>query len=169
MSEDESDFRTVYEANYVAVLGYAMRRVPSDEAADVAADVFLTAWRRFPDVPRGAEARLWLYATARRVVANRVRSERRRTRLRARLLREPADPPQLAPEREPVGDAFGRLTAADREILSLVAWEGLSADEVARVLGCSANAARIRLHRARRRFAAELERECPEPALGAAS
>jgi RNA polymerase sigma-70 factor (ECF subfamily) len=169
VSEDESDFRTVYEANYAAVLGYALRRVMPDEASDVAADVFLTAWRRFADMPRGDEARLWLYATARRVVANRVRSERRRTRLRARLLREPADPPRLAPERELVAGAFGRLPAADREILSLVAWEGLSANEVARVLGCSANAARIRLHRARRRFASELERECPEPALGAAS
>jgi RNA polymerase sigma-70 factor (ECF subfamily) len=169
VSADEADFRIVYEANYVAVLGYALRRVAPDEAADVAADVFLTAWRRFADVPRGGEARLWLYATARRVVANRARSERRRTRLRARLLRETADRPQLAPERELVADAFGRLPAADREILSLVAWEGLSADELARVLGCSANAARIRLHRARRRFAAELERECPAPALGAAS
>ena len=36
------------------------------------------------------------------------------------------------------------------------AWEGLTADDLAVALGCSVNAARIRLHRARRRFAEAL-------------
>jgi hypothetical protein len=38
----------------------------------------------------------------------------------------------------------------------LVAWEDLDAPAIAAVLGCSRNAARIRLHRARRRFARAL-------------
>ena len=36
------------------------------------------------------------------------------------------------------------------------AWEGLDHGEIATVLGCSRNAVRIRLHRARIRLAAEL-------------
>jgi hypothetical protein len=48
------------------------------------ADVFLIAWRRLDEVPEGEAARVWLYATARRVIANRKRSERRRVALRAR-------------------------------------------------------------------------------------
>jgi hypothetical protein len=52
--------------------------------------------------------------------------------------------------------AFGSLAGRDREVLALEAWEGLNAGEVAAVLGCSRNAARIRLHRARRRVRAAI-------------
>jgi DNA-directed RNA polymerase specialized sigma24 family protein len=43
-------------------------------------------------------------------------------------------------------------------LLALVAWEGLDYGQIATVLGCSRNAARIRLHRARRKLAEELAR-----------
>jgi DNA-directed RNA polymerase specialized sigma24 family protein len=49
------------------------------------------------------------------------------------------------------------MPEADRELLALAGWEGLDPGQIAAVLGCSRNAARIRLHRARRRFAAELD------------
>lgn len=42
---------------------------PSD-AQDAVAEVVLTAWRRLDSVPEGDPARVWLYATARRVIAN---------------------------------------------------------------------------------------------------
>ena len=63
------------------------------------------------------------------------------------------DPP---PGLEGVAAALRRLGDADREILTLAGWEGLDAGQIAVVLGCSRNAARIRLHRARRRFAVSL-------------
>jgi DNA-directed RNA polymerase specialized sigma24 family protein len=50
------------------------------------------------------------------------------------------------------------LGEQDREVLRLVAWDGLSSAQAGEVLGCSAGAARHRLHRARRRLAAEMER-----------
>jgi DNA-directed RNA polymerase specialized sigma24 family protein len=53
-------------------------------------EVFLTAWRRLDDVPEGDAARIWLYATARKVIANQRRSARRRLALQERLAREPA-------------------------------------------------------------------------------
>lgn len=56
-----------------------------------------------------------------------------------------------------VGMALASMPEADREILTLVAWEGLSPAEVATVLGCSGAAARVRLYRARQRFARALE------------
>ncbi|GAA4293941.1 hypothetical protein GCM10023178_77920 [Actinomadura luteofluorescens] len=57
-----------------------------------------------------------------------------------------------------VGAAFRGLPESDRELLALVGWEGLDHGEIATVLGCSRNAVRIRLHRARRRFARALAR-----------
>src|SRR3954453_21065692 len=82
----EQRFRALYDGNFTAVLGYALRRVdqPAD-AADVVAETFLVAWRRHPEIPDGGEARLWLYGVARRVLSNQVRGGVRRERLGVRL------------------------------------------------------------------------------------
>ena len=84
-------------------------------------------------MPAEPETLPWLYGVARRVVANQERSARRRL----------------------------RLGQADREVLRLAAWEELQPAEIAAVLGCSANAAAVRLHRARQRLAGEMTREVP--------
>jgi RNA polymerase sigma-70 factor (ECF subfamily) len=54
-------------------------------------------------------------------------------------------------------EALGRLSPTDREALLLIGWEGLDHDDAARVLGCSAVAFKVRLHRARKRLARLLE------------
>jgi RNA polymerase sigma factor (sigma-70 family) len=155
-------FEQMYEANYGPVLGYVVRRTGRpDDAADVIAETFLTAWRRLADVPAGESARPWLLGVARRVLANQDRSERRRVALGERLRSELAT---ARYDREPSSGlreaavAFRGLPDADREILALAGWEELDPGQIAIVLGCSRNAARIRLHRARRRFADRLRR-----------
>jgi RNA polymerase sigma factor (sigma-70 family) len=153
-------FEEIYAANHVPILGYALRRtLNSDDAADVLAETFLAAWRRLDELPDGPQSRLWLYGTARRVLANQHRGERRRLALADRLKADLAisyRPPDHSGELAEIGTAFRRLAETDRELLALAGWEGLDAAGIATVLGCSANAARIRLHRARRRLAAEL-------------
>jgi RNA polymerase sigma-70 factor, ECF subfamily len=157
---DDERFRALYEANYHLILGYAMRRVARADALDVVSETFLVAWRRLSRVPEGDEARLWLYGTARRILANQERSARRRARLDSRLTQSgKVDAEAVAEPPGAIGSAFARLRPDDRELLALVAWEGLDAADIARVVGCSRNAARIRLHRARKRFAAALEEE----------
>jgi RNA polymerase sigma factor (sigma-70 family) len=162
LSGSRSDhFQALYEENYHRVLGYALRRVGAADAGDVVAETFLVAWRRLEEVPTGSASRLWLYGTARHVVANQRRGTLRRQRLIERVRAERADQAQPAsptPELNRAALAFARLRPEEREVLALVAWEGLNAGEVAQVLGCSRNAARIRVHRARRRFARELDR-----------
>ena len=122
------------------------------------AEVFLTAWRRLDEVPDGNAARIWLYATARRVIANQRRASRRRAALQERLAQEPAAAPQeTAPEHVVVHEALSRLGPRDREVLLLAEWEGLSPGQIAAVLGCLTVTARGRLHRARRRFRSAYE------------
>jgi RNA polymerase sigma factor (sigma-70 family) len=153
-------FRAVFDANYHHVLGYALRRTGSKEdAEDVVAETFLTTWRRLDRLPEGAGVRPWLYGVARRALANQRRGDVRRARLTGRLRASEGVTPRANAEGEvaAVAAAFARLSEDDREVLALVAWEELDAGEVATVLGCSRNAARIRLHRARRRLARELE------------
>jgi RNA polymerase sigma-70 factor (ECF subfamily) len=52
--------------------------------------------------------------------------------------------------------ALDRLSVREREALQLVLWEELSHAEAAQVLGCSANAVAIRVHRAKTRLRREL-------------
>lgn len=155
-------FGQLYRDQGRAILAYALRRVEDPEdAADVVAETFLVAWRRLDEVPMDPGARLWLFAVARRVLANLHRAERRRTRLGERIAEtlrtELASGPAPRGEAAEVLRAMGELGADDRELLLLVSWEELSPGEAAKVLGVSALAARSRLHRARRRLRALLE------------
>jgi RNA polymerase sigma-70 factor (ECF subfamily) len=166
----EAAFRRIYDAHYRYVVAYARRRLDEQDAQDVVADTFLVAWRRIEDVPEGPDALPWLYAVARRTVAQAHRSRGRRLRLIGRLTRVPGHGQQLA--FEPAEDhiaihqAMATLRFKDQELLRLAEWEDLGPKQLAVVLGCSPNAASIRLHRAHRRLeralqAIEAGRELP--------
>jgi len=156
---DEVWFRAFFAAHHGAVLRYAARRVPW-EADDIVAEVFAVAWRsraRIPDPPLP-----WLYAVARHVILHAHRTGARRARLDTRLFglrpASPTDPgdavPQRIDARNQVETLLARLSPTDAEVLRLWAWEGLEGGELAVALGCSAVAARVRLHRAVRRAGA---------------
>ena len=158
----EGVFNALYDTNYDAVRAYAWRRSPAF-ADDIVAETFLVAWRRLADIP--ADAQLpWLLAVSRNVLLNMQRGERRRReREKSEATIWPAchDDAGLEPFEEPPGavwQALQRLPAADREILLLVAWEELDRGAIAKVLGCSRANVALRLHRARKRFQALLER-----------
>jgi RNA polymerase sigma-70 factor (ECF subfamily) len=163
-------FEEIYAACHDPVLGYVIRRTGNGhDAADVLAETFLTAWRRLDDVPGGESTRPWLYGVARRVLANHHRGERRRLALGDRLRADLAEAVLVTDHHgdlAAVAEAFRGLPERDRELLSLVAWEGLDTGQIATALGCSRNAVRVRLHRARRRFADALTHS-DAPAAGA--
>jgi RNA polymerase sigma-70 factor, ECF subfamily len=156
---DRAAFEDLFRTHVGAVHAYALRRSDPATADDVVADTFLVCWRRFDRVP--AEPLPWLYAVARRCLANRLRAGRRE---RARIV------PAAASPTDPTADAFEQharardvlaalalLPPKEREALQLCAWEGLSPADAARVAGCTASAFRARLHRGRRRLAAALD------------
>ena len=133
------------------------------DAEDAVAEVFLVAWRRLDDVPAGEAARAWLYATARRVVANEVRAGARRSRLYDKLNGQPVaieqgDQQPLAGQ---VHEALAALAPHDRELLFLAECEGLTAAEIGTIVRRPAVTVRVRLHRAKRRFRAAFEARAP--------
>lgn len=162
MATREERFEELFARTQTALMGYAVRRVsdPAD-AADVVAETYLVAWRRLDELPPGEETRLWLFGVARRVLANHHRGERRRLALADRLREELGTGPDLPPPDSSgaVGRAMRRLSDDDRELLTLLAWEGLSREEVAVTLGVSRAVVRLRLHRARGRLAVALNAE----------
>ena len=69
MSADVDWFTAVVREHSTALVRYFARRGPRQDAEDLAADVFATAWRRRDDVPREAVLP-WLYRTAGFTLAN---------------------------------------------------------------------------------------------------
>jgi len=137
---------------------YLARRTDPATADDVLSETLLVCWRRLDDVP---DAPLpWAYGVARNCLANAARGDRRRTRLAARLA--VVDPPRPVPAAEApdtdLTEALARLRTAEAEVLRLWAWEDLGPTEIGAVLGISANAASIRLHRAKGTLADELRK-----------
>jgi RNA polymerase sigma-70 factor, ECF subfamily len=165
----DSDRRRAFEAFVREVADplrrFLLRRTDAETADDVLSDTMLVCWRRFDDVPAGEERLPWAYVVARNCLHNAERSARRRDRLTARIVA--LDPPRafmpavdadLDAGGEQLQVALGALRTADREVVRLWAWEELTTEQIGRVLGVSANAAAIRLHRAKRRLRTELER-----------
>jgi RNA polymerase sigma factor (sigma-70 family) len=154
-----SRFRTLYDESIPRVYRYASRALAPhvDDVDDLVAEVYVVAWRRIDDVPPSPEDLLWLLGVARNVIAHHRRSSALRVRLQDRLVRErPVHHPDLEVSND-VLDAVRHLPHREREALHLVVWEGLSTEEAARVIGCSPNAVRIRVHRARRRLTDRLK------------
>jgi RNA polymerase sigma-70 factor (ECF subfamily) len=149
----ERRFRDLFERCYAPVLAYALRRA-ADSADDVVAETFLVAWRRREEVPVGDGELPWLFATARRVLANQRRSSFRAKQL-VRRLEESYSEPDTHDTSDVLG-AVANLGATDREVLLLSAWEGLSYRQIAAIFSCSENAVALRVQRARRRLEAEL-------------
>jgi RNA polymerase sigma factor (sigma-70 family) len=159
-------FEDAYRSSGTAVLGYALRRsVSREDAFDVVAETFATAWRRRTDMPADPqEVRPWLFGIARRCLANAARGTERAGRLGARLADSLAgsavpDPSTVHENRADsrlVREALEELSLEDRELVTLIAWEGLTPAQAATTLGLSAGTTRVRLHRARTRLRAAL-------------
>ena len=104
-------------------------------------------------MPSGAEL-AWLYAVARRVLANYRRRPQQAlvADLGAPDAIDDADPAEIVTDNALLAEAWRTLAPRDREVLRLVAWEGLSGADLATALGISEGGAAAALSRARSRF-----------------
>jgi RNA polymerase sigma-70 factor (ECF subfamily) len=145
-------FTALYVREHPRVCAYVHRRSGDRGAAEeLTAEVFRTAWERMTaghEVGAG-----WLFVTARNLLSNHYRSMARLTEIHRTIADTMDDTPE--PSRDnAVLDALDRLPSAHREVLLLSYWDGLGAAEAGEVLGCSASAVWVRLHRARKAFRA---------------
>jgi RNA polymerase sigma factor (sigma-70 family) len=146
-------FTACWHSEAPRLLAYARRHVGPDEAADVVAETFLVAWRRWHEIPKPAIG--WLLRTAAGVIKNRSRSTLRRDRLtdKIALLNHAAaavsDTAEAVVRRDEALRRLAALNDDQREALLLVSWDGLSTDEAAAVLRLRPATFRKRLSRAR--------------------
>ncbi len=163
--DPQARFEAIFAAHYRDIHRFALRRTDPAEAEEVANEAFAICWAKLAAVPDPPLP--WLYAVARKCLANRRRAAARRAGLGARLGADAGgrDPAEQFAERDAILRAFVRLSERDREALRLVAWDGLPLADAARVAGVSKAAFTMRVHRARRRLAAELDGPCVSPSL----
>lgn len=160
-SSDRERFEALFRAHYARVRRYVARRTSGGAVDDVVAETFLTAWRRLDAAPKD-DALPWLFGVARRTMATQERSTRRRRALATKIEATESDLHTEQPEPGSelgiaVVQALDRLTANDRQAITLIAWEELTPAQAAIVVGQSRTAFRVRLHRAKRRLVRELE------------
>ncbi|MBZ4486564.1 sigma-70 family RNA polymerase sigma factor [Microbacterium sp. cx-55] len=139
-----------------SLLDYFARRTSSrEDAADLLGDTLVIVWRRERAVPEdAAEARMWMFGVARRVLSQHRRSSGRRLALSERLghyLRDSERPPESA-ETGDVRAAIAQLNEGDQEIIRLVYWDGFTLAEVAQLLAMNPATVRSRHARARIRL-----------------
>lgn len=147
MDAREAEFRALFEEHYGAVIRYAQRRIEDAEVArELAGECFTIAWQKF-DTARPFDLP-WLFQTTRYLLSNEFRRHARE----AEVLRRVAEVPDEHGEWDDAIEmriALARLTTSERELVLLSYWEGLSAVEIASVLGITNGAVRVRLSRAR--------------------
>lgn len=158
--DDDESFAWFFTAEYphvVRLLGVVVR--DRGTAEELAQEAFLRLHRHWPKVRRFDNPEAWV----RRVALNRAFSWRRREARRPGLELAAAGPPATVADRTDeqldVLRAVRSLPPRDRALVALYHLEDRPLDEVASVLGITPGAAKVALHRARRRLAADLSRE----------
>jgi RNA polymerase sigma factor (sigma-70 family) len=167
LSREEPElFAVLFRRHAGDIARYAARRLGAGPAEDIVAETFLAAFRQRSgyDTAR-PNARPWLYGIASNLISRHRRDEVRELRILARTGTDPviesfAD----RVDTRLTADAASRAIAAEiasldpgqRDVLLLVAWAGLTYDQVAEALGVPEGTVRSRLARARVRLRAAL-------------
>jgi RNA polymerase sigma-70 factor, ECF subfamily len=158
ITSETDAFRGAFADSFGDITRFVQRRSASNDADAIVAETYLIAWRRWAQRPRSRdEVRPWLFGIARNVMRSTDRRETQRHRIESANTHGDPDVTgidafdTIATDID-VSVALRQLTPADREVILLAAWEDLDSAGIALALDITATAARVRLHRARRRL-----------------
>lgn len=159
---DPEQFAALFRRHAPAILRYVTRRIGADAADDVVAETFLIAFRQRASYRTECpDAVPWLYGIATNLVGRHRRTEVRQLRLLARTGVDPVAEPftdrvdaavSAASTNAQLAAVLADLPAAQRDALLLVAWGGLSYEQVAAATGAPLGTVQSRISRARRRL-----------------
>jgi RNA polymerase sigma-70 factor (ECF subfamily) len=137
----------------------------SDEAEDLTQDVFIRIYKAAATYTPDAKFTTWLYTIVKNLCFNVLRSRRQTVIVSVddesmpELPAKNEDPVERITRqqvREKVIHAVGKLPENMRLVVILSKYHGLSYDEIAGIMGCSVNAIKLRVHRAKAILAEEL-------------
>ena len=157
----KQDFRTLINDYSAHVLNTAMRILgDTHKAQDVHQEVFLEIWRRWHRYDGQTNWKAYLYRTTVRKaieLAKQSRTERLSGQQPEYASKEKPDVPLRTTElQQKLAECLSRFPKRQAEVFVLSRMEGLKAEKIAELLGCSQNTVRVHLHRAMKRLAREL-------------
>jgi RNA polymerase sigma-70 factor (ECF subfamily) len=160
---DLQRFAPLYERYCVRIYAYCLRRVGDErEAEDLTSSIFTRALQGI-DSYHGGMVSAWLFRIAHNAVANHHRARTRELPLEdADALSgdgEPAERMTQAEESAAVSRLVDDLSEAQRDLLALRLNAGLTSDQIGALLGKSAGAVRVELHRLIRHLRTRYEQE----------
>jgi RNA polymerase sigma factor (sigma-70 family) len=147
-------FEEFYEDTIDTVTSYVLRRCDPSDAQDVISEAYVIAWRKHAH--KAPNPIGYVLLTSRRLLDRTRRGQASQDviaeRLSLLMSRSGPSAEDVAIRRREVAEALARLSELDREALLLTAWDGLSSADAGEVLGLSAGALRVRVHRARQQL-----------------
>jgi RNA polymerase sigma-70 factor (ECF subfamily) len=159
-------FAAIFDRHAPHIQRYLARRLGKQVADDLVAETFLVAFSKRAGFDSSRpDARPWLYGIATNLVRQHQREEAREYRLRASISPEPdhdghadrvAAQVTASAMHRMLAAALAGLSTGDRDVLLLIAWEGLTYEETAGALEIPVGTVRSRLNRARRQVRATL-------------
>ena len=156
---EQRDFDGLFREHYPEIVRYLSVRLGSrEEAADLASEVFLEAFKRVRGLRwRGRPVLAWLYRVAANMAADSLRKRSRE--VLSPELAEPAtpDPTEAIPDRQALARALKSLPPDHQLVVHLRLVEGYSFAEVARLTGRSAGSCQMLMLRSARRLRTQLE------------
>lgn len=173
MTTDDERVGALFSTHAARLFAYARRYGPAEFAEDLVSDAFVVALRREIDLPdEPGEAYAWLVGTVRKIAANQRRKHASYDKYWQEAVRtywatgQTDSPETVVAERDECLEALATLSESDRDLLLLVAWDGLTPEQAGAALGISRRTLAVRLHRARQRLSLHL---VPPPAARAAT
>lgn len=121
------------------------------EAEDITSETFVRAWASAEPI-RMATVKGYLFAIARNLFLQGLRRKSRHVELDENLLDPQASPYAQAEQKAELGAVLAglqRLPEIDRAALLMRAFDEMPYEEIARALGISLAAAKVKIHRAR--------------------
>jgi len=153
--------------DYAYTIAYNILGVHED-AEEVAHDSFIKAYKNLAKFNRSAKFSTWLY----RIVFNTAISEKRKKK----IYKDPLENHTYLPEdsrdqledkdkKHFINEGLKNLLDEDRTVLTLFYLDDLSLEEISEVTDMKINTVKVRLHRARKRLARELQQNLKNEAL----
>ncbi len=182
-STSQYDFASIFSEYQPKILRFVTAMVGQFEAEDLTQEIFTRVTQALPDFRAESKVSTWLYRIATNAALDRLRSPAFKQSVKATesigdageaeaeiddrniWTGEKIPIPEIQVVRKEMSacmqEYIQRLPERYRTVLVLSEFESLTTQEIADILGITIEAAKIRLHRARKRLKADLLASCP--------
>lgn len=150
--ENSDYFSVLYERYFQRVYGYCLKRTSNVQIAeDLCSDIFIKVLSKL-DTYTGGNFAAWLFRIAHNTVVDHYRKNRKVVAIDQLQLRSDTQMSNTVANQLAVEELLSELNEDERELITLRLQAGLSAPEIAEIVGKSANSVRVQIYRLLKRL-----------------